>query len=60
MDVNRNVFTRYIADYIAEEKLRGNEIDASVIASAIDAFEGGAHNEPYDYVVKVEVVRMKP
>jgi hypothetical protein len=35
----------YIADYIAEENIRGNAVDKYMVEDAIDAFIGGAGNE---------------
>lgn len=37
-----SALSTYVADYVNEEKDRGNTIDKYTISNAIDAFEGGA------------------
>ena len=49
----RRALCAYLADYIAEERARRRAIDASTLENAFDAFEGGAHNMPFDLIIKV-------
>jgi len=41
-DTYLSALATYVADYVNEEKDRGNAIDKYTISNAIDAFEGGA------------------
>jgi hypothetical protein len=41
-DLDKTKLAQYIADYVQEELMRGNNIDVWVIKNAIEAYEGGA------------------
>ena len=56
-DWEMQALAAYVADYIMEEQARGNvEIDRYMVRDAMDAYFGGASDDPRDYIAQPTVV----
>jgi hypothetical protein len=56
-DWQKQELAAYIAEYISEEIIRGNvEVDSYMVRDAMDAYFGGAADDPRDVIKQPAVV----